>query len=252
MNHKPRVSAFAHPLFTSTLPGLAGLAVGIVAGTCASVVGYRVAHMVLAFKYPRSYETHLASAALLNVVLSCSSFLGGILVGIVLMLFYRRNLREHHDLLVERLLLSREEKRRQMGILQLITIEWPLWLIVLSYVAFCLWSQSYQGVLIALSGGGGMFASVPLTYRERMHIYEDALARTAERIKTGSSSLLKRSLTRREKMLAVTLTAAFVAFLVFLVWGTADIVAGMRKMAGGVTNVPRHNKTLQRTDAAEL
>lgn len=224
LSHRPSISAFANPLFTATLPALGGLALGLVSAICGSVVGNRFVYMFYSLLYPNADDAFLASAALFNVILPWLFFLVGVFAGVVLILFYRRNLRNHHELLVQRLLLSREERRRQMGIVQYIRIEWPLLFMETSIVGLSLVSQSYQAALVTLSGTGGLVASLVLTHRERTQIYEEALARTGERTGDGSSLPLKKQLTRRAKMLLVALTVAFVAFLIVLVWGAAQIV----------------------------
>ena len=181
LNHRPSISTLSHPLFTAKLPALGGVAAGIVSAICGSVFGNRFVYMYYEWVYPNADEALVASAASFHIVLPWLFFLAGVLAGIVLMLLYRRNLRNHRDLLVERLLLSREDRRRQMSIVQYIRIEWPLLFIGLTIVALSLLSQSYQAALVTFSGTGGLLASLMLTYRERTQIYEEALARTAER-----------------------------------------------------------------------
>ena len=222
MNQEPKISTSAHPLFASVLPGLGALACGLVDASCGAVAGYHFAYLFIPLQYPDLDDASLASAALFNVVLPWLCFFIGLVVGIVLMLIYRRNLRNHHKFLVERLLLSREEKRQQTRALQRIKIEWPLLLMALSCVG-PLCAGSYQGGLIATSGVGGLFAGLLITYRERKEIYEDAFARKAERLRSCSARPLKAGLTRREKRLAVLLTVAILAFLASVVWSAAEI-----------------------------
>lgn len=214
-----RISSLAHPFVASVFPGLCGLSLGIVSSFCGSVIRYRFASFFIPLEYLESgvSPSYLSFAASINLVLPWLVFLVCLFAGLLLMRFYRRNLCKYHTLLVGRLVLPKEEAR-QLPVLQRLTIEWPLWLLLYSWLGAlcCSYGDSIQEGMNVLSGMGGLWASLMTTRIERRHIYEDAVRALAES-GTGNSSSSIGGLSRRAKasLLSVALFLC-IGFAVFI------------------------------------
>ena len=134
-------------------------------------MGYRFGQFFTPMQSPE-FDPRLAM--LLGVVIPWLLFLAFFLAGLLLMRFYRRGLRNYHDLLVGRLVLAKDEKQPMPVLLQL-KIEWPLLALGLIMVGAISYGDSAQGAAWSMSALGGLLASVMTTYAERRQVYDDAV-----------------------------------------------------------------------------
>ncbi|MBL7645089.1 MAG: hypothetical protein JNK74_02755 [Candidatus Hydrogenedentes bacterium] len=201
MTTKHVIPSTAHPLIAATLPGLCGLTMGIICSIGGSAMGYRFGQLFVPMESP---ESDPRLAMLLGVVIPWLLFLGFFLVGLLLMRFYRRGLRNYHDLLVGRLLLAKGEKRPLPNLLQL-KIEWPLLASGLILLGAISYGDSAQEAVWSMSGFCGLLASVMTTYAERKNIYDDAVNALGEvRADSGSPSAIGNLPARVKALLVIT------------------------------------------------
>lgn len=226
-----RISSLAHPFVASVFPGLCGLSLGIVCSSCGSVTGYHFANLFIPLEHLESgvSPSYLSVAVSIHLILPWLVFLVCLLAGLLLMWFYRRNLRRHHNLLVGQLVLPKEEIR-QLPLLQRLTIEWPLWLLLLSGVGVTsAFGESAQGGVIAFCGTGGLLTSLMTTRIERRHIYEDAVRVLAES-GTGNSSSSIGGLSRRAKASLLSVALLLCIFLAVITWFAVSIAADVGEL----------------------
>lgn len=233
LSNQRRISSVAHPFAASVFPGLCGLSLGIVSSSCGSVIRYRFANSFIPQEYLDSgvIPSYLSFAASISLILPWLVFLVCLLAGLLLMRFYCRNLRKHHNLLVGQLVLPKEEVR-QLPILQRLTIEWPLWLLLYSWLGAlcCSYGYTFQEEVVVTSGMGGLLASLMTTRIERRHIYEDAVRVLAES-GTGNSSSSIGGLSRRAKASLLSVALFLCIFFAGIIRLTVKIAAATGELA---------------------
>lgn len=208
MSTKHTIPSIAHPLVAATLPGYCGLAIGVIFSTGGSAMGYRFGEF---FTPMLSSESDPGLVMIVGVVIPWLLFLGSFFVGLLFMRLYRRGLRRHHGLLLERLLLAKGDKKQLPVMLQL-QLEWPLLALGVILVVSINSGNSAQGAAWWMSGFGGLLASVMTTYVERKQIYDDAVNALGEaRSDCGSPSSIS-NLPVRVKVLLVS-TALLICIL---------------------------------------
>lgn len=216
----------AHPIVAASFPGFCGLAIGIIFSVCGSAMGYRFGQLFVPIEYP---DTDPWPMMLLGLVMPWALFLGFLLIGLVLMRFYRRSLRQNHDLLVSRLLLPKGE-RQKLSVLRQLRIDWPYLALGLIMFGVVLYGDSAQGAAWSMSCIGGLLASLMTTYPERKRIYDDAVTASVEVSAIDGSPSSVRNLPPRAKAMLVSLTVIICGFAIFFVWGTGRIVVLVGKI----------------------
>lgn len=220
LTSKRDVSLIAHPVVAATFPGFCGFAIGIIFSVCGSAMGYRFGQLFVPMEYP---DADPEPMMVFGVVMPWALFLGFFAIGFVLMRFYRRSLRQNHDLLVSRLLLPKGERQR-LPVLQYLRMEWPYLALGLIMLGVVLYGDSAQGAAWSMSCIGGLLASLIMTYKERKRIYDDAVTASVEVGAIDGSPSSARNLPPRAKVMLVSLSVIVCGFAIFFVWNTGRIV----------------------------
>jgi WD40 repeat protein len=191
-------------------------------------MGYQFAH----FFVPLSESDFDPSiAAWFNIAIPWLTFLFCLFVGVLIMQFYRRNLKKYQDVLVERSILPKEGTRRQLSNREQVSIDWPLAILGICWGAVMSFSSSAQGGAIALSGAGGLLASVLTTRGERRRIYEKAVVLVSNSGESGiPPSISIANLGLLPKIRLVALTLLLFTLLSSGVWMTVRISTAMGEL----------------------
>jgi hypothetical protein len=212
---KSHVPAYGHPFFLATLPGLAGVVVGVSTAVSGSLFGYHMTEAILSVELPNDPSRALWGARLAALI-PWGMLFTGFLVSVILMTVYKRNLRRNAGHLAMRLVLTWQEKKQCLSCWKILAIEWPVLAALAGVLATNWLGSSMEAGLWQLSFMSGVLTGAWFTWPERKVIYNKAAGLVA----------VDGALTRKAKTVAkasVVLVAIYAVGNCALTWYVANL-----------------------------